>query len=82
VNATVVDDGLGKKRVSVLLDDDDTLSIQKIPVERVRPLQKFEWPFDSAISQQIDQERVCEAIINVYYQVKETKTDSNTILSE
>jgi hypothetical protein len=25
VDATIVDDGLGKKRISVLLDDDDTL---------------------------------------------------------
>ena len=50
VDGTTVDDGLGKKRISVLLDDDDSLQIQKIPIERVRPLQRVEWPFDSAIS--------------------------------
>lgn len=27
VDATIVDDGLGKKRVSVILDDDDTLTL-------------------------------------------------------
>jgi hypothetical protein len=27
VNATIVDDGLGKKKVSVLLEDDDSLTI-------------------------------------------------------
>jgi hypothetical protein len=27
VNATVIDDGLGKKRLSVILDDDDSLTI-------------------------------------------------------
>jgi hypothetical protein len=28
----VVDDGQGKKRISVILDDDDTITIQKVPV--------------------------------------------------
>ncbi len=83
VDATIVDDGLGKKRISVLLDDDDSLQIQKIPVERVRPLQRLEWPFDGPLSQQIDQERVCAAIINVYNQVKEGRNlTQSTILSE
>lgn len=27
VNATIVDDGLGKKRLSVIIDDDDSLTI-------------------------------------------------------
>jgi hypothetical protein len=27
VDATIVDDGLGKKRLSVILDDDDSLTI-------------------------------------------------------
>jgi hypothetical protein len=51
VDAIVVDDGIGKKKISVLLDDDDSLTMQKIPVERVQPLQRFEWPFEGPISQ-------------------------------
>lgn len=51
VNATVIDDGLGKKRISAILNDDDTLTIQKVPVNKVRPLpSNHEWLADSAVN--------------------------------
>ena len=68
VDATIVDDGLGKKRVSVILDDDDTLTLQKIPCSNVRQNLKFDWPFDVPMSSMINQQRLCEAMINLYDQ--------------
>jgi hypothetical protein len=39
-DAIIVDDGIGKKRVSVILEDDETMSVMKIPVTRTRPREK------------------------------------------
>ena len=58
----MIDDGLGKKRVSVILDDDDTLTLQKVPVTKVRSLHRAEWQGSSMV----DQENLCKAVISVY----------------
>ena len=84
MNATVIDDGLGKKRISVILDDDDSLTIQKISVHKVRPHQKLEWLLQGSLSSLIDQEKLCLAIINVFEQMqaaKISKAEENLILN-
>ena len=50
----------------MILDDDDTLQIIKIPVAKSRTYQKYEWPFEGELGSQIDQEKLCKAIIKVY----------------
>lgn len=50
----MVDDGLGKKRVSIILEDDDNLHIQKVLLSKVRPNLKYEWPFDSTLADKIN----------------------------
>lgn len=77
VSATLIDDGLGKKKVSVILDDDDTLTLQKVHVTRVRPLHRAEWQGSSMI----DQESLCKAVISVYEQSKTTAPDDEIILN-
>lgn len=54
VDGIVVDDGLGKKRISVILEDDDNLHVQKVALARVRPNSKYEWPFDSSLGDKIN----------------------------
>lgn len=66
VDGIVVDDGLGKKRISVILEDDDNLHVQKVALARVRPNSKYEWPFDSSLGDKINQDLLCRAIINVF----------------
>ena len=40
-NATVVDEGLGKEKMSVILEEDDTLQIVKVNAEDARATQKY-----------------------------------------
>ena len=61
-----MDDGVGKKRISVILDDDDTLTVQKIPIKSVRPLQRFDWRFDGSESLDLNQQALCAAVISIY----------------
>eukprot|EP00347_Sterkiella_histriomuscorum_P020695 403336831 len=79
VDAIVVDDGLGKKRISVILEDDETLQLQKIPSHRVRTHQKYQWPFDSDLSKLIDQEKLCNSVISVYKQLQDKDQNSNEL---
>jgi hypothetical protein len=50
VNATIVDDGLGKKKVTVVLDDDDSLTLQKVNAEKVRSAFQADWLYNSTVS--------------------------------
>lgn len=36
--ATVIDEGVGKRRVSVILNDDASLSLVKVPHNKIKPL--------------------------------------------
>ncbi|CDW79829.1 hect domain and rcc1-like domain-containing protein [Stylonychia lemnae] len=78
VDAIVVDDGLGKKRASVILEDDDTLAVQKIPVDRIRANEKYEWPFEGLLSYKLDQADLCKAVINLYKQQQEDKSQNQS----
>lgn len=81
MNATIVDDGLGKKKMSIILDDDDTLTLQKVPVNKVRSIYTNEWLYDGQLSSLVDQKGLCAAIIKVYEQTKTGATSKNLILN-
>lgn len=59
VDAVIVDDGLGKKKISVILDDDDTLQVQKVAIEKAKPCSKYEWPFEGQLGERINQQQLC-----------------------
>lgn len=73
-----MDDGLGKKRVSVILEDDETLSVVKVPVARARPREKHVWSLEGELISIIDQKSLCEAIISIYEQVQQESPTSKS----
>lgn len=54
-NATVVDEGAGKDKISVILDEDDSMQITKINKDKARPINRFELDLDGDLGAKIDQ---------------------------
>lgn len=69
-NATVVDEGAGKDKISVILDEDDSMQIIKINKEKARPINRFELDLDGDLGAKIDQKQLIEAVIEIYRQTK------------
>jgi hypothetical protein len=53
-NATVVDEGAGKEKISVILEEDDSMQITKISREKARPVNRFELELDGDFGSKID----------------------------
>ena len=54
-NATVVDEGAGKDKISVILEEDDSMQITKIRKDKARPVNRFELELDCDFGSKIDQ---------------------------
>jgi len=57
--ATVIDEGVGKRRVSVVLNDDTSLTLVKVPHSKVQPHQTS---IDKGINDKLNFDDLCEAI--------------------
>lgn len=68
INATVVDEGAGKDKISVILDEDDSMQIIKINKEKARPINRSELELDGDFGLKIDQKSLINAVINLYQQ--------------
>ena len=66
VEAIVVDDGLGKKRISVILRNDNSLTLIKVPTSKVKAFERYEWPFETDLGKMISQENLCRATVHVF----------------
>jgi hypothetical protein len=64
-----VDEGLGKEKMSVILEDDDTLQIIKVSSDKARAIQRHEIDLNGSFGQLIDDDALYQAIISVYNQV-------------
>ena len=65
-NATVVDEGAGKDKISVILEEDDSMQITKINKDKARPVNRFELELDGDFGSKIDQKSLIQAVISVY----------------
>lgn len=54
INATVVDEGAGKDKISVIIDEDDSLQINKINIDKARPINRYELELDGDLGGKID----------------------------
>lgn len=63
--ATVVDEGVGKRRVSVILNEDSSLSLVKVPHTKIKPLQTS---MDKGINDKLNFDNLCEAITFLHQQ--------------
>ena len=50
----MIDEGVGKDKMSVILNDYDSLQIIKIPLEKARPAQIFDLDLNGKFGQLID----------------------------
>jgi len=63
--ATVIDDGAGKRRVSVILDEDASLQLVRVPHSKVKPRQTS---IDQGINDKLNFDDLCEAITFLHEQ--------------
>ena len=68
--ATVVDEGVGKRRVSVILNDDVSLSLVKVPHSKIKPHQTS---IDKGINDKLNFDDLCEAITFLHNQQQESE---------
>jgi len=66
--ATVIDEGVGKRRVSVVLNDDTSLTLVKVPHSKVQPHQTS---IDKGINDKLNFDDLCEAITFLHSQQQE-----------
>lgn len=65
----MIDDGIGKKEFTVVLNEDESLMPLKVEHQFVRAYQLYKWPFDDQLL--IDETALCKAIISLHGQSKE-----------
>lgn len=73
INATVVDEGSGKDKISVILDEDDSMQITKFNKEKARPINRFELELDGDLGSKIDQNALIESVIHLDQQIRNTE---------
>ena len=66
--ATVVDDGVGKRKVSVILDEDANLQVMKVAHEKVRVLQTA---IDQKVAGQLNFDDLCQAMTFLHRQLRD-----------
>jgi len=66
--ATVIDEGVGRRRVSVVLNDDATLALVRVPHSKVMPRQTS---IDKGINEKLNFDDLCEAITFLHKQQQE-----------
>ena len=67
-NAIVVDDGLGKEKLSVIYEDDEMLRIQQVSPEQVRAFQKYQMDLGGQFGSLIDKSSLFKSVISIYTQ--------------
>ncbi len=67
INASIIEDGQGKGKVSVILDDDFQLKLERVDHDKVKSLEPS---LDNAISTKLNFDLLCEAITHVHQQIK------------
>ena len=65
-NATVVDEGLGKERMSVVLEDDDNLQVIRVNRADARAVQKYQVGLNGRFGESVNSELLQKAIIAVF----------------
>jgi hypothetical protein len=70
--ATVVDEGFGRKRISVLLKEDASLQLVRVPHSQVRPCSV---QIDEAITSGLNLEDLCEVIVFLHSQLQDGRTE-------
>jgi hypothetical protein len=70
--ATVVDEGVGKRKISVILNDDSTLSLVKVQHSKVRPVQTS---IDRGINDKLNFDDLCEAITFLHAQKQQNEKE-------
>ena len=70
--ATVVDEGVGRKRVSVVLNDDAALTLVRVPHSRVIPHQTS---IGTGINERLNFDDLCEAITFLHSQQQALRRD-------
>lgn len=63
--ATVIDEGVGKRRISVILNEDASLALVKVPHSKVKPHQTS---IDKGINDKLNFDDLCEAITFLHNQ--------------
>ena len=64
----MVDEGLGKVKMSVILEDDDDLQIVKVNRDDARTVQKYQIDLQGSFGENINSGLLQKAIITVYKQ--------------
>jgi len=75
--ATIIDGGQGKQKACLLLNDDDTLQVQRVPTSQIEGQVKYKWPTEI----KVDERSLCEALIAVYGR-QQTQGSQSCLLSE
>lgn len=74
--ATVIDDGVGKGKVQVILDEDTDLQLVKVPHHKVRLLQVN---IDKSINDKINFDDLCQAITFLHSQLADKKNSAQKL---
>lgn len=72
--ATVIDEGVGKRRVSVILNEDASLALVKVPHSKVKP---YQTSIDKGINDKLNFDDLCEAITFLHSQQQERLSAAN-----
>jgi hypothetical protein len=68
--ATVIDEGVGRKRVSVILNGDASLTLVRVPHSKVLPVQTS---IDRGVNDKLNFDDLCEAITYLHSQQQEAR---------
>jgi hypothetical protein len=61
----VIDEGVGKRRVSVILNEDASLALVKVPHAKIKPQQTT---MDKGINDRLNFDDLCEAVTFLHQQ--------------
>ena len=67
-NAIVVDDGIGKQKLSIIYEDDENLQIVQVPHKYVRAYQKYQMDITGDFGSSIDKDCLFKAVTSIYKQ--------------
>ena len=82
----MVDEGLGKERMSVVLEDDDNLQVIRVNRDDARAVQKYQVSLNGRFGESVNSELLQKAIIAVYKgtsgQLAKRQSEETTDLAE